>query len=176
MPDVRTPSRSRRSLMIGIQVIFGVVLLAAVVQGLWLSTESQNGSASLPHEIAGVEALRVLSGPEAMQAIRELHGKDVGLASGYVGYYRNDAMIWVGVVENEPAAQRLVEAMTRGIRAGNPMFTNLQSTLINGQTVFTVLSGSQKHYYYQKGASVIWVTPPATKEQEFLEAALKLIK
>jgi len=174
----KTPPRRRRSpVVIWLQVLIALTVLAAVSYGLWQTTAEQADEAfAVPGQIGGYQLADVYRGQEAMAELKRLHGKDIGLSGGWIGYYQDKAVAWVGAVQNEGQAFQLLDAMNRRIGAGNGPFTNLQQLQFDGQTVFTVVGQGQRHYYYQRGKLVIWLAAPGGGEERFLKDALKLIR
>ena len=159
-----------------VQAILAAFFLVVVGSGLWSITQEQGGaSTSLPHSIASFNLLSSVSGDEAQAEIRQLHGRDLGLKRAWVAHYQGSATIWVGEAESPEEATALIGRMTSRIEAGNPTFSNLQSVQIDGQPYYSVTEGGHKHYYYLKGAKVIWIAPPAGKETDFLREARRLI-
>ena len=166
----------RRAVIIGIQVVMGLVLIVAVARGLWASAQQAGlGSPAIPQAIAGLRLESAMTGQEAMEELRRLHGKDVQLAGGWIGHYENGATIWVGETDSAAQASQLVDAMTQRIRAGNPYFKDLQSQQVGAIMVFSVVGQGQLHYYYQRGNKVVWVAAPPGRKVAFLQAALNAV-
>lgn len=117
----------------------------------------------------------VLTGQEAIEDMSMLHGKDVGLVGGWVGHYQARGIVFVGEIADEKGAARLLDAMVARISAGNRVFTNLRSTEIDGQRLHSVTGQGQKHYFYQKGNKVIWLSLPTSKPEDFLSEALQVV-
>ena len=59
-----------------------------------------------------------------------------------------------------------IERMATGIRARKTPFSHLKSSERNGTTVYSALGEGQIHYFYRRGADVIWLAadPPVARE------------
>lgn len=170
-------SPSGRSALIWIQVALGLLLLAVVGGSLWRITLQQGASLpNLPHQLAGLTLTRAVTGREALEELRQLHGKDTGVIGGWVAHYQEGATIWVGEAQDTYQAGRLLEAMRGRIETGNTPFAPQPSLQIDGETVYAVSSGGQRHYYLQRGAKLIWIATPSQNERGFLSAALDLVQ
>jgi len=161
--------------ILGAQILLGLLLVAAVGRGLWAAAQ-EGKPQPFPGEIAGLHLVRGVTGEEALAEVRQLHGKEVGLVSGWVAQYQGRATVWVGQAESEAQAAQLLQAMTQRIGVGNPVFSGLERREVEGQEVFSVVGQGQRHYYYQRGRLVIWLAAPPGKEKEFLADALRLIR
>ncbi|MBI4319093.1 MAG: hypothetical protein HY675_11440 [Chloroflexi bacterium] len=175
---ITKPSRAKRtSVIVVAQLLLGALLIVFVARALWASPEEgTQTSAVVPQKIAGLSLARSVTGQSAVADLKKLHGKDVGIVGGWIGYYPNKAIIWVGETQSEGHAYQLIDAMTRRIRAGNDMFTDLQQLRIGSQVVFSVVGQGQRHYYYQKGSLTVWIAAPTVGEADFVREALQVIK
>lgn len=167
---------SRRAVIIYAQAIAAIVIIALIARGFWATGSGQGATTTAPEQIAGLKLVKLLSGQEAVADMSRLHGKDVGLTGGWVGYYEAKAIIWNGETQTEAQAYQLTEAMTRRIAAGNEVFTDLQQTRIDSTVVFSVVGMGQKHYYFQRGNKVVWIAAPNIAGEEFLRQAMAAVK
>ncbi|MDP2935826.1 MAG: hypothetical protein Q8O86_04985 [Dehalococcoidia bacterium] len=175
----------RKATIIGFQVFIGLALLIAVVGGLWDQAQQPpvggavavaSNAAGIPAQIAGLRRTETMTGPQALAELQELHGKDVGVAGGWIAHYGKEATVWMGEARDEATAIQLLEAMTRRIQAGNQYFTGLKQLQVEGRPVFTVVGQGQRHYYYRQGRQLIWLAVPNGREDDFLKEALLAIK
>ncbi|MDP2660759.1 MAG: hypothetical protein Q8R28_08520 [Dehalococcoidia bacterium] len=179
---------SRKALIVAVQVVLGLAVVVAVTVGIWdqaqnppdsqgaMGAVSSAAYSSIPAQIAGLQRGATMTGSQAMADLEQLHGKDVGLSSGWIAHYGKDAVIYVGEAKDDAGASQLFQAMTSRIGAGNQYFKNLQQLEISGKQVYTVTGQGQRHYYYQQGREVIWVAAPSGQEEQFLQEALLAIK
>ncbi|MDP2726089.1 MAG: hypothetical protein Q8P59_00965 [Dehalococcoidia bacterium] len=179
---------SRKALIIAVQVVIGLGLIVAVTVGLWdqaqkppesdmgVGPASASANASIPAQIAGLRRGDTMTGPQAMAELEQLHGKSVGLSSGWIAHYGKDAVIYVGEANDDATASQLFQTMTSRIGAGNQSFKNLQQLQVNGKQIFTVIGQGQRHYYYQQGRQVVWIAAPSGQEEQFLREAFLAIK
>jgi len=132
----------------------------------------------VPQELAGLPLAHSQQGAEARAEIERLHGKGIPITDGYVAHYGNQspaAMLYVSQARDEKVAQRQVEQMTTRIRASNGPFTNLRESVRFGMTVYSTLGQGQVHYYFRRGAVVVWVAAdPTIAQQALADAARKL--
>ncbi len=164
----------------GLQFLATVVIIYSI---LWILSEkgvlpalSRNSSGAIPQSIGGYELQRTVTGQKAIDDLTAMHGKDVELSEGWIGYYEGDAIVWyTGIVDQGKAAE-LIARMTAKIAAGNATFTNLREFEYAGITVYSVVGQNQLHLYYQVGSKAIWLAAPHGSEEEFLKDAMRLLK
>lgn len=154
MDDVRRPGRIGRWM----PLVFGAILLFAVVAGLWNAANPPAGPA--PPGLAGLRLTRTVTGAEAVAEMSRLHGKGVGLKDGYVAHYdgpSGGAVLYVGSAESEGAAAELLGQMEERIGPDNRYFTGLRPLVVEGVRLFFVRSGQESHYFWQAGDKVVWI-------------------
>ncbi len=151
-------------------VWIGVALLLLAAPGTAWS------AFSVPQELAGLRLAHSQQGAEARAEIERLHGKSIPIQDGYVAHYGTQppmAMLYVSQARNQTLARQQVEQMTTRIRASNGPFTHLRESTRFGITVFSTLGQGQVHYYFRRGATVVWVAADATIAQQALADAVK---
>jgi hypothetical protein len=129
-----------------------------------------------PPSLAGLKLGHALRGDEARREIRRLHGKRIPFEDAMVAHYEGPAgvaMLYLSVARDAATAQRQVEKMTDLIRNGNGPFTHLRERVHDGVTVFSTLGQGQVHYYFRRGARVIWVAADAMLARRALADALR---
>ena len=133
---------------------------------------------SVPQELAGLPLAHSQQGAEARGEIERLHGKSIPIRDGYVAHYGTQppvAMLYVSQARDEKLARQQVEQMTTRIRVGNGPFTHLRESTRFGMTVYSTLGQGQVHYYFRRGAVVVWVAAdPTIAQQALADAASKL--
>jgi hypothetical protein len=131
-----------------------------------------------PQELAGLPLAHSQQGAEARGEIERLHGKGIPIKDGFVAHYGTQppvAMLYVSQAQDEKVARQQVEQMTTRIRASNGPFTNLRESVRFGMTVYSTLGQGQVHYYFRRGAVVVWVAAdPTIAQQALADAAKKL--
>ncbi len=171
----RGTSRSKIIILV-VEAVMALVVVGFVARALWASpAPAGEGTLAIPQKVAGFALQKSDAGPKAVEIFNRLHGVDVGTIGGWVGYYEGKSIIWMADTTGEARSAQLVDAMTRRIRAGNDTFGNLDSFRVGDLVIFTVTGQGQRHYYYQKGAKVVWIAAPNIAERAFLDDALKLI-
>ena len=86
------------------------------------------------------------------------------------------AMLYVSQARDENAAREQVERMTSRIRTSNGAFTHLRESTRFGMTVYSTLGQGQVHYYFRRGATVVWVAADPTIAQQALADAVKKLR
>jgi hypothetical protein len=133
----------------------------------------------VPKELAGLPLTHSQRGTEAQAEIGRLHGKSIPIADGFVAHYGSQppvAMLYVSRARDEQEARQQVEQMTTRIRASNGPFTHLRESTRFGMTVYSTLGQGQVHYYFRRGAVVVWVAADATIAQPALADAARKVR
>jgi hypothetical protein len=133
----------------------------------------------VPQELAGLPLAHFQQGAEARAEIERLHGKAIPIKGGYVAHYGNQppvAMLYVSEAKDETVARQQVDQMTTRIRASNGPFTHLRESTRFGMTVYSTLGQGQVHYYFRRGAVVVWVAADATIAQPALADAVRKVR
>jgi len=166
----------RDSSTAAVLLILSVVLLVAVVGGLWFVQMQQPAlSDRIPPQISGLRLTRVMTGQEALAQLTQLHGQELGLTGGYVAYYERGATVWVGDTGSDQQAEGLISLMVQKIGAGNKVFANLRVVTIGRTDLHSVDGQGQQHFFYAMGKATVWVAAPMGSGDAFILEALKLI-
>ena len=132
----------------------------------------------VPGELAGLTLAHSQQGAEARAQIERLHGKSIPIRDGFVAHYGTQppvAMLYVSQAQDEGVARQQVEQMTMRIQASNGPFTHLRESSRFGMTVYSTLGQGQVHYYFRRGATVVWVAAdPIIAQPALADAAKKL--
>lgn len=132
----------------------------------------------VPRELAGLTLAHAQQGAEARVEIERLHGKSIPIRDGFVAHYGTQppvAMLYVSQAQDEGLARQQVEQMTTRIRESNGPFTHLRESTRFGMTVYSTLGQGQVHYYFRRGATVVWVAADPTIAQPALADAVKKV-
>lgn len=147
---------------------------------VFLVVASVSASAlELPEELAGLPLAHSQQGAEARAEIERLHGKSLPITDGYVAHYGTQvpsAMLYVSQARDAEMAQQQVEQMTSRIRASNGPFHHLRESTRFGMPVYSTLGQGQVHYYFRRGAALVWVAADPTIAQQALADAAKRIR
>jgi len=130
----------------------------------------------VPGELAGLALAHSQQGAEARVQIERLHGKSIPIQDGFVAHYGTQppvAMLYVSQAQDEGVARQQVEQMTIRIRASNGPFTHLRESSRFGMTVYSTLGQGQVHYYFRRGATVVWLAADPVIAQPALADAAK---
>ena len=132
-----------------------------------------------PRELAGLSLAHSQRGAEARAEIEHLHGKSIPIANGFVAHYGTEppvAMLYVSQARDDKVARKQVEQMTARIRASNGPFHHLRESTRFGLTVYSTLGQGQVHYYFRRGATVVWVAADPTIAQPALADAVRKLQ
>jgi len=160
-------------LIVAVQIVLAVGLLAAILFSMQGNTGQKR---DMPEQLAGMKLVKHLEGKEAVSQMNQLHGTDIGVTGGFLAEYAGASQrlsVWVGKTNGEAAAAELLRIMTDKIAAGNPTFTGLQKSTLEGKTVFSVQSREGRHYYYQSGDAVVWLAVQAPEPLSVAREALR---
>jgi len=147
-------------------------LLAAGAGG-WLTFSqllANPGPVTVPDSVAGVPLARNTVGVEAVAEVTRLHGKEFPLISGAMAIYGQGAVtLWVSGVPADLMAAEMVRSMTDKIAEGRSPFTPLDGRQINGRAIYELAGMGQRHFYFQSGSLVIWLTADEAIAEKALE-------
>ena len=147
----------------------GRTVVGFAVLVFFLSAYAHAAQLEPPEAVGALRLVHALRGKEALQAIDRLHGKGLAGTDGYVAHYARDglvAMLYVSRSARSSTTGAQIEKMATGIRAGKTPFSHLKSSERNGTTVYSALGEGRIHYFYRRGANVIWLAadPPVARE------------
>lgn len=137
---------------------------ARIVQERIAEARSRGGSPAArllaPKSLGDLPLVHASEGRQALEEINRLHGKDVGAKAGYVAHYEKDgaaAMVYFAQASSAAEAERQLSEMSARIRKGDTPFSQLASSKRGKVTVYSALGQGQKHYFYRRDASVLWL-------------------
>jgi len=151
-------------------------LIDFAVLVFFLSAYAQAAPLEPPKTVGTLQLVHALRGKEALQAIDRLHGKGIAGTDGYVAHYESDglvAMLYVSRPARSSMTGAQIEKMATGIRAGKTPFSHLKSSERNGTTVYSALGEGQIHYFYRRGADVIWLAADPVVAREAVQYLLQ---
>jgi hypothetical protein len=114
----------------------------------------------VPEQIGTLTLKTWTRGKDALAEFEAMHGKSFDLKDGYRADYVDgsaSATLWVGQAQSADAAQTLAQEMADQIKAGNPMFTNLQELSIANRTLYEVNGQGQLHFFYASNDKLVWL-------------------
>ena len=126
--------------------------------------------------LGALKLAHALRGKEALQAIDRLHGKKVAAIDGYVARYERNglvAMLYVSRPSSPSMAGAQIEKMAAGITTGKTPFSHLKSSERDGTTVYSALGEGRIHYFYRRGADVIWLAADPAVAREVVNKLLQ---
>ena len=128
------------------------------------------GEVPLPQSLGVLRLEKLQAGEEARREIDRLHGKQIGFQRGYIGFYvaeTGSAQLWLSEHSSNSEAAAAVEKMAGSLRQGKQQnFWHFRQMVIEKRTMYFAVGMGQVHYFFQKGAKVIWlaVDPALAKE------------
>ncbi len=154
----------------GVIVVGALLTWAHVSQSVPPMPATEVVAGAPPHTIAGVPLSQVITGPEAIRSIQQLHGKEFPLVSGAVATYGDgNIVLWVSGAGDEAAAAELTALMTERIAEGRSPFTEEGTRQVDGFTIYDLSGLGQRHFYWQSGDLVLWLAA----DEALAEDALK---
>ena len=152
-------------------------LIDFAVLVFFLSAYAQAAQLEPPKTVGTLQLVHALRGKEALQAIDRHHGKGIAGTDGDVAHYQSDglvAMLYVSRPARSSMTGTQIEKMATGIRAGKTPCSHLKSSERNGTTVYAALGEGQIHYFYRRGADVIWLAADPAVAREAVQYLLQL--
>jgi hypothetical protein len=134
----------------------------------------------LPQSIGSMRLERVQSGEEARQEIDRLHGKQISFLRGYIGTYaaeNGSGQLWVSEHTSEREATEAIEKMAHGMKRGKQQqFWHFRKIMLKQRPVYFAVGMGQAHYFFQKGAKVIWLAVDPTLAKGAIRDAVREMK
>jgi hypothetical protein len=122
---------------------------------------------------------KVQSGEEARREIDRLHGKQISFLRGYIGTYvaeNGSGQLWVSEHSSEREATAAIEKMAHGMKQGKQQqFWHFRKMMIEQRPVYWAVGMGQAHYFFQKGAKVIWLAADPLLAKEAIRDAVRKI-
>jgi hypothetical protein len=123
---------------------------------------------------------KVQSGKEARREIDRLHGKQISFLRGYIGTYvaeNGSGQLWVSEHSSEREASEAIEKMAYGMKQGKQQqFWHFRKMMIEQRSVYLAVGMGQAHYFFQKGAEVIWLAVDPSLAKEAIRDAVRKMK
>ena len=164
-----------KRLLAGGMIAVGVILIiSALFFGSAKEFIANSNTANLPDSLADIPLTTVIYGPEAVQEITRLHGKEFPLISGAMGVYgsSNQATLWVAGFDNISTAAQILRAMQEKIASANTPFTPTGEEQTGGRTVYLLDGMGQKHIYFQSSSLVVWLAADPKISEQAIEQIL----
>lgn len=155
------------------------ILSLLVSAGVWGYNQKVQhpSSAPLPDAVADLDLTESLMAERAITEFTRLHGNDFPIISGSIGMYGADhsATLWVAGAPLQPVAGRMLAAMRNKIAStsGGSPFSPVGERQDGSRTVFELDGMGQKHFYFQSGKLIVWLTVDPERAEEALTQILK---
>jgi len=113
-------------------------------------------------EIGELKLLQLITGKDALQAINQLHGKKINVASGMVAFYQGEgekATVWVSESFSTDDAVLQTEIMIEKMRSSKRSpFSGYKEIEQNGVNIYSFKGMGQEHYIFRIRKSIYWIT------------------
>jgi hypothetical protein len=123
---------------------------------------NQSPSPVFQEEIGGLKLVQLITGKDALQAINQLHGKKINVASGIVAFYQGEgekATVWVSESFSTDDAIQQTEVMIKIMRSSKRSpFSDYEEIGRDGMKIYSFKGMGQKHYIFRISKSVYWIT------------------
>lgn len=142
--------------------IAAIVLTVLITGWLAFSGYAKNAATctlNVPEKIASLPRTEFVSGPEAIQQIAMMHGKNISLDEGHIAKYKSggtEATLWISVSPSIEEGEELFRLMDEKMPASK-VFKNRQEVEISSRKVVRVDGMNQEHYYWVSGKYNYWV-------------------
>lgn len=174
---------NKKARLITAAIVVAILIAAALIYNSRANDNKSLTESAFPKTLQGLPLVQVVSGPQAIGMISQLHGSDIAIKQGYIATYQGNQaqiMIWVSESNNEKEAVDLFEIMDKKIAApgegsGQPPFTDRREMKLNGIDVIAVKGMGMENYYYQVGNKVYWVAAGGVDPVKTLEAIIKIL-
>jgi hypothetical protein len=153
------------------------IILSITAAGYALLGRSSGRSTDplLPGELANWPLSRSSQGAAALGEITRLHGKEFPLTTGAVGKYGADGQInlWIAGPDDIEVTVHMLEAMRERISEGNSPFIPGGERQDGDRTIFELDGMGQKHFYFQSGKLLVWLSANPELAEQAIREALK---
>jgi len=123
---------------------------------------NQSPSPVFQEEIRGLKLVQLITGKDALNAINELHGKKINVASGMVAFYQGEgekATVWVSESFSTDDAIQQTEIMIEKMRSSKRSpFSDYKEIGLDGVKIYSFKGMGQEHYIFRISKSVYWIT------------------
>jgi len=141
-------------------VFLAVSCLIAALGGCGSSARD----AAPPEAIGSWQQERLIEGPAAASLVNAMHPTSVAPVTSWVGYYGGGIGITVYASRFADAAQAgsMLEAMKTALGGEKSGFTAPQPQVLAAQSGFRTSGMNKEHFFYVRGAWLIWIEGKAT--------------
>ena len=151
----------------------GLIFLIAIAYWTYAEALANPIAVAVPDVVAGARLTQKTTGPEAVAEVTRLHGKAFPLTSGAMALYGDGAVtLWVSGASASPIAAEMVRTMTEKIAENRSPFTPRGMRQVNGRAVYELVGLGQRHFYFQSGALVVWLTADEGVAEKALEEVM----
>lgn len=163
----------------GIQrgVIGLTILVLLVVAWTLLNQPKDQGQMILPERLGNLPRTELITGPEAIRQISQMHQTNIVISEGYIAKYaqgNQEVTLWISGSPSDQEGQALFDVMDEKMPASK-MFTNRQELKLKDTKVIKVLAMGQEHYYWVKGKINFWVAVGGIQPMPVLEEVMSKI-
>ncbi|RMH75688.1 MAG: hypothetical protein D6681_22075 [Calditrichaeota bacterium] len=152
------------------------LIVIALGAGAWIYLR-QGPDIVLPTTLQGIPLHYSLTGKEAAEALRQMHGKSVVPAKNAIGVYeegRRRVILYISSFPSPSAATDRLHEMAEEIGEGSSGFGHHTDFTVGQQAVHQVLGYGQVHYFFARDHFVYWLSVDADLAQPALAELLQV--
>lgn len=161
-----------RRLKLTLISVAALILIAFLGWNFLLNpTQELDCTLNVPEQIASLPRTEFVSGPEAIQQIAMMHGKNISLDEGHIAKYKSgdkEVTLWISVSPSKEEGAALFKLMDEKMPASK-VFQNRQEVKISSRKVVKVNGMGQEHYYWVSGKYNYWVAVAGTDGETIVE-------
>ena len=126
-----------------------------------------------PAAIGAWQRVKLITGPEALEKINRLHGKNITVEAGAIGTYqaagKRPAMVWISRSKTVDLSREQTEVMAAKM-ASNPRspFHDPETMNINKIKVYKFMGMGQVHYIFCRERLAYWISAPPADGKKLL--------
>jgi len=132
---------------------------------------------AFPRGLAGLAIVDSIGGEPARATLRRMHGKAVAPPDTRIGVYGHEALPTLVYVSRYPEPGLAVvetDSMVRRIGGGSGGFVARRTFRVSGLEVHELAGHGQAHYYFTRGAELVWLSAPPDRAPTMLAQLLGL--
>jgi hypothetical protein len=142
-------------------IVFGVALvISAIALPAFFRAKPESSSTLIPDQVGGLPLVSEATGSAALREFTQLHGKSLSILSGSKASYGlgDQVTLWVAGTASITDSRQMLESMRDKIAEGNSPFQPAGTSQDGNRMVYLLDGMGQKHYYFQSGKYLVWLS------------------
>lgn len=161
-------------------VLFSIVFILAIIALSYSllqpsSVQESEDQSKIPDKLGDFSLVNVIEGPQAMEQISYLHGKEIQIDNAYLLDYQGTnghASVWISESNEEGNAEKLFTRMN-GLMDSSKIYSNHKEVTLDGATLQYVYGMDMDNYFYFNRNRVVWISLAGDMDNSFLKEAIK---